>query len=346
MIMLSLGLAAQRPTGRRAELGLAFSAGAVAMVAVGIKFTALLGVVPLVLLLARPDRRAARLVAATLGALLIAAIVLIAYRHALDALWTSMIDYRQAAHETQNLVRGRQFIEVVLNPRAAFTLALALGVVLAAVRLVRERARAPVRTIAPALLFVLLAALALATYRPLHLNHLVVAAAALAVLAATLIGWGAAGLAPRSRAVVGALVVVLALGAFSQGWRRSGTESAPPDPGTVALAARLARLVPENALVVSDNPGLAYLARRRTPGALVDTAHLRFETGSLTNADVLRAIDQSCVVAVVAARHFLPRAELLAGIERRFSHVESTPAGKLYSGRKAPCPRNVDQTPP
>jgi hypothetical protein len=146
--------------------------------------------------------------------------------------------------------------------------------------------------------------------------------------------------------VVGALVVILALGAFSQGWRRSGTESAPPDPGTVALAARLAALVPENALVVSDNPGLAYLARRRTPGQLVDTAHLRFETGSLTNADILRILDRSCVVAVVAARQFLPRPELLEGIRRRFAHLESTPSGKLYSGRKAPCSSSVDQAPP
>ena len=61
----------------------------------------------------------------------------------------------------------------------------------------------------------------------------------------------------------------------------------------------------------------------RTPGALVDTAHLRFETGSLTNADVIRTIDRSCVVAVVAARQFLPRPDLLAGIGRRFAHVES-----------------------
>ena len=295
MIMLSLGLAAQRPTGRRAMQALAFSAGAVAMVAVGIKLTALLGVVPLVLLLARPHGRVPRLLAAALGALLVAAIVLIAYRNALDALWTSMVDYREAAHKTRNLVGGRQFVEVVLNPRAAFTAALALGIALAAVRVIRERTRTPIGAIVPVLLFALLGLLALATYRPLHLNHLVVASAVLAVFAATLIGWGAEGLPRTGRAVVFVLVVVLALGAFSQGWRRSGTESAPPDPGTVALAARLADLVPENALVVSDNPGLAYLARRRTPGQLVDTAHLRFETGSLTNAGILRILDRSCV---------------------------------------------------
>jgi hypothetical protein len=257
-----------------------------------------------------------------------------------------MVDYRRAARTTPNLVGGRQFIEVVLNPRSAFTVALALGVVLAVARLVRQRAQARVGAIVPALLFALLGALALATYRPLHLNHLVVASATLAVLAATLIGWGAACLAPRGRAVVVVLVVILVLGSFSQAWRRSGTESAPPDPGTVALAARLATLVPEKALVVSDNPGLAYLARRRTPGQLVDTAHLRFETASLTNADIFRILDRSCVVAVVAARHVLPRPELLAGIGRRFTTVESSPAGKLYTGRKAPCLPGADATEP
>ena len=72
MIMLALGLGAQRPTGRRADVVLAFSAGVVAMVAIGIKLTALVGVVPLVLLLTRRDGRGRRLVAATRGGLLAA----------------------------------------------------------------------------------------------------------------------------------------------------------------------------------------------------------------------------------------------------------------------------------
>ena len=168
----------------------------------------------------------------------------------------------------------------------------------------------------------------------------------LGLLAAALIGWGAAALSLPGQSVLAVMVVLLALGAFSQGWRRVGAELEPPAPDTIRLADRLAELTPATSLVVSDNPGIAYLARRRTPGAVVDTARLRFETGSLTNAAVLESIDGSCVVAVVAARTFLLRPRLLGAFEERFANVEMSTAGRVYFGRRASCSVGADTTPP
>jgi 4-amino-4-deoxy-L-arabinose transferase-like glycosyltransferase len=340
LMLLALGLAAERRGGPRTQVALGFAAGAVLAVAVGVKLTALIGVVPLALLLlrSRPAARPARSVAAAAGALLVLLVVLVVYRDALGSLWTGLVDYRRAARRTPNLVGGREILDIVLDLHAAFTIAFLLGAVLAVTRLVRERSWRRATAVVPVLLLAVLGALALATYRPLHLNHLVLGATVLAVLAATLIGWGAAGLPARGQVVVAGLVCVLALGAFSQGWRRAGTELAPPDPDAVRLAGLLARTAPADALVVSDNPGIAYLARRRVPGSLVDTARLRFETGSLTDAAVLETIDRSCAVAVVAARTFLLHPHLLAGFEERFGRQQRAGEGRLYSSPRRQCP--------
>ena len=342
LTLLALGLAAQRPGARAGQLVLAFSAGALLMIAVGVKLTALIGVVPLVLLLARPPRSTARFAAAAVGAAITVAVVLLVYRHALGSLWSSLVEYRQAARDTPNLISRREVLDTVLDLHSAFTIALLTGAALAAWRLIRERSVASALVLLPVIALALLAALALATYRPLHDNHLVLASAALAVLAAALIGWGAAPLSTGGQTVIAALMVVLAVGAFSQGWRRVGVELEATSPDVVRLADRLAERTPVTALVVSDNPGIAYLARRRTPGTLVDTARLRFETGSLTNASVLQSVDRSCVAAVVAARAFLLRPRLLVAFNERFANVETSTAGRLYHGRRTPCPTDAD----
>jgi hypothetical protein len=312
------------------------------MIAVGVKLTALIGVVPLVLLLARPPRSAARFGAAAIGGVITVAAVALVYRHALGSLWSSLVEYRQAARGTPNLVSRREVLETVFDLHSAFTMAVLVGVALALWRLLRERTLASALVLLPAVALALLAALSLATYRPLHENHLVLASVALAVLGAALIGWGAASLSPRGQIVVAAVILVLAVGAFSQGWRRVGVELEATPPDVVRLSDRLAERAPRTSLVVSDNPGIAYLARRRTPGALVDTARLRFETGSLTNASVLRTIDRSCVAAVVAARAFLLRPQLLAALNERFANVETSTAGRLYDGRRTPCSTDAD----
>lgn len=346
LTLLALGLAAPPPRAERGAVFVAFLAGVTLVVASGVKLTALIGVVPITLLLVRSPRPRARVAAAVIGALLTLAIVLIVYRDALDALWSSLVDYRRAARRTPNLVSAREIVDIILDPHAAFTVALVVGAVSTALRLVRERSIATVSTIAPVILLVFLGGLALATYRPLHLNHLVLASVLLAVLAATLLGWGANALPGGAQRVIAVAVMLLALGALSQGWRRVGTELEHQPPDTISLAERLAQLTPASSLVVSDNPGIAYLARRRTPGALVDTARLRFDTGSLTDAAVLGEIDRSCVEAVVAARTFLLRPRLLRSLGARFRKVETSFAGRLYSGRRTPCTSGADTAAP
>ena len=337
LTLLALGLAAQRPERRGAQVLLACTAGAVLAVAVGVKLTALIGLPPLVLLLAMRPRPAGRLAAAAAGALVTAAFVALAYRNAIGALWTSLVDYRRAARATANLVGPREVLGVVLDLHAAFTVALLAGVALAGVRLVREQSLREVASIAPVVVLAVLSWAALLAYRPLHLNHLVLVSVALAVSAAALAGWGAAALGPSAQRLAGAGMAVLALLAFSQGWRRAGNELPRESPDVVRLASRVAEVTPADAFVVTDKPGVAYLARRQVPGALVDTARLRFETGSLTDVTVLETIDRSCVAAVVAGRSFLLRPQLLAGIRERFEHVERSPAGLLFLGRRAPC---------
>ena len=134
LTLLALGLAAQRPAGRRAQGLLAFSAGALLMVAVGVKLTALIGVLPLALLLARSARPAARIVAAAVGAAMAVAVVLLVYRHAIVSLWESLVEYRQAARRTPNLVSRREVLDSVLDLHAAFTIAVLLGIAAAALR--------------------------------------------------------------------------------------------------------------------------------------------------------------------------------------------------------------------
>jgi hypothetical protein len=69
---------------------------------------------------------------------------------------------------------------------------------------------------------------------------------------------------------------------------------------------------------VSDHSIVPFLAGRVVAGPLVDTATLRFETGSLTDAEVLRELERWDVRAVVVGRAFAARPDLVRAIERRF----------------------------
>ncbi len=101
---------------------------------------------------------------------------------------------------------------------------------------------------------------------------------------------------PTGRALA-LLVVVLAPMSL---WRSApflipGDADAP----TLALRAEL-DLLPPTAWVISDEPGLVWMAGRRTPDDLVDTSRLRIEAGHLTPATVAGAATDPQVCAVVA----------------------------------------------
>ena len=78
-----------------------------------------------------------------------------------------------------------------------------------------------------------------------------------------------------------------------------------------------------NDFVVSDHSIVPFLADRRVPGPLVDTASLRFETGSLTPAKVLRELEEWDVKAVVDAAASSSSVRLCsAGSEARYRLVD------------------------
>ena len=155
-----------------------------------------------------------------------------------------------------------------------------------------------------------------AYHRPLHDNHLLLLPVVLAVLAGIALG----AVAQRARLqglAVGALALVLVAG-YVQQQRRVVLDDVPEEPELIAAAEILRRVTGPNDLVVSDQPIVPFLADRRVAGPLVDTARLRFETGSLTEADVLRELDAWDVKAVVVGRAFSEQPELLRALAREY----------------------------
>jgi hypothetical protein len=73
-----------------------------------------------------------------------------------------------------------------------------------------------------------------------------------------------------------------------------------PDPFSIALVERL-ELLDEEALVVSDDPGLLWSARRLSHPVTVDPSFPRFATGYLTQDMIDRALNDPLTCAYVAA---------------------------------------------
>jgi hypothetical protein len=132
-------------------------------------------------------------------------------------------------------------------------------------------------------------------------------------------GLGAAAAARRGRTGGAAAAVALALAAgFAQEYRRLSRNAAAIAPEIRWAAAEAARRTAPGEPIVTDQPLVAVLAHRRIPGALVDTAALRFDSGLLHDADVLSGIDRAHARVVVVDRIFRIRPAILAGLERRF----------------------------
>ncbi len=122
-----------------------------------------------------------------------------------------------------------------------------------------------------------------AMWRP-HVSQIVAPLALLAVLRPA--PW-------RVLAVVGVLLVPWwVVNTRPMLWPESYTRSEQ------AVVDRLAAL-PEDAWVISDDPGFAWRADRRVPGEYVDVSMKRFQQGALTKRDVLRDADDPRVCAVV-----------------------------------------------
>ena len=81
----------------------------------------------------------------------------------------------------------------------------------------------------------------------------------------------------------------------------------------------LERLTAPGTLTVDDRPIISFLAHRRVVGQLVDLAFLRWETGSLTDAKVIR--DLGPAGAVVVSRSLRTRPAIMAYVRAHFRRV-------------------------
>lgn len=299
--------------GRRGRAAAA-ACGFALMLAVLLKLQAILALPTIaVLLLAERERRRPLAAAFAAGAAAPLALVAAVHARALPELWDGVVTYHRHASGVQILDNDAALREL-FNPRMPFGWLVLLGAAAALHRVVRTR-----RTAGLALwLWPVVVVGFLLWHDPLLEHHLASVTVAVAPAAGMALAYALRTL-PRRTSVVAAAVLALAIGAgYAQEVRRLDSEVVPEEPGTVWAAQELGRATASDELVASDQPYAAYLARRRVPGELVDTAQLRFTAGSLTPESVLRVLEERCVRAVVAGRSFTTVPGVLERLRARY----------------------------
>ena len=302
----------------RRSPGVAGAAGAVLALAVATKPNAVLAAVPfLLLLLWERSGRLRLFLGALAGGTAVGAVLAVVYRDVLGELWESVVVYHRDARDTADVIDKWHELATFLDWRTPFAWLVVAGIV-ASVVLARRWQTSAVWALwawaAISLAF-------LAYHHPLHYNHLLVLPVVLAVPAGIAIGAYLTHAPWRTLGVV-ALALLLVAG-YIQQQRRVGHDDVPEEPELVAVARLLHQETKTDELVVSDHSIVPFLADRRAAGPLVDTAVLRFETGSLTDADVMRELERYGVVAVVAGRAFKTRPALLRRLEARYGPPRS-----------------------
>jgi 4-amino-4-deoxy-L-arabinose transferase-like glycosyltransferase len=274
---------------RQRSLWLAALAGAACAAALSVKLLALPVLVPLALLL----RRGRPLAAAALGAAVVAGGIAIVFASSLGSIWSDAVSFHRSA---RTLSGGANVHHVVdfFNLKTPFTWLVAAAALAA---LLTRRQAALWSFVVAALAFLLV-------HRPLLDHHFVLLAAAGAVAAGS-------SLPVRRHRVVAGVVAIAVAAAWIQQWRQIGRND-DPEPAAVGAAAReLRSTTTRDELVGADLPIVPFRADRRLPGELVDTSAVRFESGSLTDRDVIAALEHAHVRAVVVGREFLSRPRLL-----------------------------------
>ena len=310
----------------RRSLGIATAGGAVLALAVAVKPNAVLAVLPFLLLLLWERSGWGRMLVAALGgAAAVGAVLAFAYRDVLGELWESVVVYHRDARDTPDVIDKWHELATFLDWRTPFAWLVVAGLA-ASVLLARRWQTGAVWALwgwaAISLAF-------LAYHHPLHYNHLLVLPVTLAVPAGIALGALAEQLPWRNLALA-ALALFLVAG-YVQQQRRVVLDDVPEQPELVAVARYLEREADPVDFVVSDQSIVPFLADRRVAGPLVDTAVLRFETGSLTNAEVMRTLESWKVRAVVAGRAFAARPQLLQALERRYGPPRRVAGIPVYS---------------
>ena len=323
-LVLTLAAVALAAAARRDPECLLFAAASGAALGLGalVKVYAVLALPTIVLLLTTGTARASRrLLVATLGLAIPILAAVAANVHAIPELWDGVVTYHRDASSIE-ILDNVDAVTGVFNARMPFGWLVAAAIVLALVAAGRRRS-------VPAAAFwlwpVLVCALLL-WYDPLLEHHLAALAVSLVPAAGVTLGGTIRDLPKRWRLVAGAAVGIVLVAGYAQQVRRLDSEVRPEEPGIVWAAGELARATTPDQLVVSDLPLSAYLAGRQVPGELVDTAMLRFATGSLTPDSVFRLLDERCVRAVAAGRVFT----VLPGFMKRLG--ETFPTAKRRFG--------------
>jgi hypothetical protein len=280
----------------------ALAAGALFAAALSVKLTAVVALPLVAYLLWRRPRHAIA------GAAAVGIALLALHAAALPDLWDSAVEYHRKARDTPNVIPHphRQIVEQIPRRAPFFWLAILAG----AVGLVNLALRRPLR-VWPLWLCVAASVLFLLWHAPLHDNHLILFPAWLAVAAGATLG---AGL-PRRPVVYAAAALVVAAG-YVQQIRRVDVAKTPEPAPFVAAAGALERLVPPKKLVVDDRPIIAFRGHRRVVGEVVDMSYLRFETGSLTDSEVIRLLRRAR--AVVVSRSLRTRPEVMRYVRSLF----------------------------
>ena len=312
---------------RRRSAALALLGGAAVALALVLKPTAVLAVPTFLILLCwERSLRGRALIGATIGGTVVGLAFVVAYVGVIGELWESVVVYHRDARDTPPVIDETHELLTFLNWRTPFAWLVVAGLV-ASVLLYRRRR---VLRVWALWLWGALSVAFLAYHSPLHDNHLLLLPVALAVPA----GIAIAVLADRSRYrlyALGGLALVLAAG-YVQQQRRIVEDRIDEEPELVAAADTLRRVTRPDDLVVSDHSIVPFLVRRRVAGPLVDTAVLRFQTGSLTDAEVLRELEEWDVRAVAVGRAFAERPALLRGLSVRYRLLRGGPV-RIYVRR-------------
>jgi hypothetical protein len=266
-----------------------------------------------------------RLVPAAAGLAATVAALLIAHAGAIGDLWTSGVTYHSKARSTPAVIPHphRQILDQIPHGTPFFVLAV-LAVVLAVAFVVLRR---PLH-VWPLWSWVVLSVAFLFVHAPLHYNNLIVFPFTLAVAGGATLGAALERL-PRTMALAATAALALAVAAgFVQQLHRVDLAKTPEPSSNVAAARALERLTPPGALTVDDRPIISFLAHRQVVGPLVDLAFLRWETGSLTDGDVIRRLGDAR--AVVISRALRTRPAILAAVHQRFHRAYDHDGVQIY----------------
>jgi 4-amino-4-deoxy-L-arabinose transferase-like glycosyltransferase len=296
-------------------------AGGLFAAALLVKLSAVAALPTLLVLLALEPARRRRLLAAAAGAAVVFAVTALVFVRDLRPLWTDGVIYHLRSR-AQIGVSGSHQYAAFFNVRTPFCWFVIAGLAFSLLHW---------RRVWPYWIWTVAASVFVLEYHPLRENGLLAVPYSLAVPA----GLGLGLTASRLPRFVLAPAIAAAAAGFAAGWvqqlhliRHDILE--PEDPALVRAAAQLGRVTNPGDLVISDQPIVALLAHRRVPGNYVDTASLRWDTHTLSDAEVVR--DAQHVAAVVAGRAFANRPTLMTELRPLFRHRLVLPGATIFYG--------------